>query len=316
MIAPAGAVTSRPAWEWRATGTRWRIYHSGALAPEIVDAVRVAIENDERRWSRFRPGSEVSALNASNGDWTPVSSETLDLLMVCQDWTASTNGVFQPLVGGALEAWGYRHSVAEQSPFSPYAPESTAVGGSVELDRARGRARIPAGSSVDLGGIGKSWIAARAATLLLSLSDDRDILLDAGGDLLAVRGQHVIAVESVVPRQAPVIAWVRLREGQASATSGFGRRNWTNGDGSTSHHLIDPDTGAPGPRTHATVIADDIVAADVRAKLLALRPACITACPSAALVQIGATTVASGAWRLAVVDADGITQSDRVRQRR
>ena len=67
--------------------------------------------------------------------------------------------------------------------------------------------------------------------------------------------------------------------GQGVATSGYGRRHWRNGDGRLAHHLIDPATGAPGRLAHATVVSDDPVAADVLAKVLALRPDRITKMP-------------------------------------
>ena len=82
----------------------------------------------------------------------------------------------------------------------------------------------------------------------------------------------------------PPIARVWVGEGQGIATSGYGRRRWQNGDGRPAHHLIDPETGVPWLRTHATVISDDPVAADVLAKLLTLRPGRIAALDEAGMV--------------------------------
>jgi thiamine biosynthesis lipoprotein ApbE len=87
------------------------------------------------------------------------------------------------------------------------------------------------------------------------------------------------------------LGWVGLAAGQAIATSEFGRRQWTNGDGAAVHHLIDPSTGAPGPRVHATVLADDPVTGDVTAKVLALCPERLEECSVAALLQSGGLTV-------------------------
>jgi FAD:protein FMN transferase len=149
---------------------------------------------------------------------------------------------------------------------------------------------IPAGTALDVGGIGKGWIAARGAALLTRLSDDPALLLDAGGDLVAVTGEHVVVVEG------PDETCVRLGDGQAVATSGYGRRQWVNGDGRSAHHLIDPATGAPGARTHATVLAEGPVAADVMAKVLALRPALVETTSYAALVRTPQGRAASHTW--------------------
>jgi thiamine biosynthesis lipoprotein ApbE len=59
-----------------------------------------------------------------------------------------------------------------------------------------------------------------------------------------------------------------------------------NGDGALAHHLIDPATGRPGARAHATVIAETAVAADVRSTYLALRPEAVEEAPAPALVTL------------------------------
>lgn len=283
-----------PAWEFAATGTRWRLYHSGRAEQSVAVVLANAVEHDEARWSRFREDSELSRLNRRAGTWQNVSEETFALLAACERWRRKTDGVFQPLVGGALTAWGYGASIGERAPFTASSPTETAVAQSLLLDRARARVLIPAGATLDVGGIGKGWIAARAAGLLTRLCGDPALLLDAGGDLVAVAGEHAVAVEGLDE------TWVRLGAGQAVATSGYGRRKWLNGDGRAAHHLIDPATGAPGPRTHATVIAADPVAADVMAKVLALRPALVQTTSYAALVRTPHGATASRTWPDAV----------------
>ncbi len=157
------------------------------------------------------------------------------------------------------------------------------------------RIRIPAGTQLDLGGIAKGWMARRAARLVAKLSDDEQILVDAGGDLAAARGDHEIAVErpglhALNRPETPAgdaSTWVTVYEGEGVATSGFGRRRWVNGDGVRAHHLIDPAAGRPGPESHATVIADDVVAADVLAKVLALHPESLSELAVPAMVTVG-----------------------------
>jgi thiamine biosynthesis lipoprotein len=294
MTAP-GAL--RPAWEFAATGTRWRLYHDGALPEAVAVEVIEAVAADEARWSRFRADSELSELNRHAGEWTELSTETFALLRACVEWTARTGGVFDPLTGGAVQAWGYAGSVCNGELGCERSPEAVPVAGSIELHPAGRRVRVPAGAQLDLGGIGKGWIAGRVAALIGRRAPAAgEVLVDAGGDLVAVTGTHRVAVESVRPGDPGVLGFVELRAGQAIATSGCGRRQWTNGDGRRAHHLIDPRTGEPGPRVHATVLADDPVSADVMAKVLALRPQAIADVPCAALLQLEDTIVASPAW--------------------
>jgi thiamine biosynthesis lipoprotein len=270
----------------------------------MARAIAASVDRDEERWSRFRPSSMVSHINGSAGMPVTVDAETLQLLRECRAWTRRTDGLFQPLVGAAVEAWGYRASVLEEAPGTPMSPSGTPTRGEIEIDPPTSRVRIPQGTRLDLGGIAKGWMAARVARLVAQLCDDEQLLVDAGGDLAVARGEHCIAVERPgvhgpnrpeTPADEPV-TWVNVHAGEGIATSGYGRRCWVNGDGTHAHHLIDPDAGRPGPEAHATVIARDVVAADVLAKTLALRPELLFDLAVPALVSVGGAIGTTIAW--------------------
>jgi FAD:protein FMN transferase len=283
---PVLAARTRTAWEWTATGTTWRIHHTGWVDEALAAQVATLVHTDELRWSRFIADSDVSRITAGSGAPVQVETDTLDLLEACVRWTGRTDGVFQPLVGGRLAAWGYDHSLLESPAGTPTSPPADPVTGAIEVDRSGRTARIPAGCTLDLGGIAKSWIARRAAAIVVRSCDDPSVLVDAGGDLVAARGDHVVGVESPGEPHADPLAHVLVEQGQGVATSGYGRRSWRNGDGRLAHHLIDAADGQPGVRSHATVIAEDPVAADVLAKTLALRPDRLGGMTVAAMVMM------------------------------
>ena len=57
-------------------------------------------------------------------------------------------------------------------------------------------ARVPPQGRLDLGGIAKMWSVRRAAQLLAERCDDPHLLVEAGGDMVAARGDHSVAVEA------------------------------------------------------------------------------------------------------------------------
>lgn len=195
---------------------------------------------------------------------------------------------------------GLRAQPARRSRVRGCEPVGSAIDGAIEVDRERCTARVPAGARIDLGGIAKSWMAVRAADVVCDACDDSAVLVDAGGDLIAARGVHIVGVEAPLSPHSPAVASIELSCGQGVATSGFGRRRWRNGDGRTAHHLIDPSTGAPGPFAHATVVADDPVAADVLATTLALRPQLIAAMAEAAMVIVEGRVRTTERWQQVV----------------
>ncbi len=292
LTAPA---ERRHAWEWQATGTRWRIFHSGSVSGELAVVVAMAVERDEARWSRFRPDSELSLVNREAGSPLHVTEETFELLSACRRFHEDTGGLFQPLVGRALEAWGYERSLAERPAGTAKSPLPEPLTASFELDTVAGAVRIPEGTALDLGGVAKSWIAVRAGELLAARSSDPSLLIDAGGDLVSLRGSQLVAVEAPGSTETAGV-YVRLEPGQGIATSGTGRRRWKNGDGADAHHLIDPRTGAPGAQATATAVADDPVAADVEAKVLALRPERLEQTTAAARVATTSGVLVNRRW--------------------
>jgi thiamine biosynthesis lipoprotein len=97
---------------------------------------------------------------------------------------------------------------------------------------------------VDTGGTGKGLCADAVARRLGAYSR---VVVDCGGDI-AVGGvgaqlePYEIAIEHPITGQ--MVGTVRVRSG-GIATSGLNVRIWRNGDGTFSHHLLDPSTGGP-----------------------------------------------------------------------
>ncbi len=289
-------------WTWRATGTTWIVHHDGGVDEALAGAASRLVEADEARWSRFRPTSDVARISAAAGTWAAVAPETALLLRAAEEARVASGGRFSPLLGAQLAAWGYVGAPGDAPPDRAPRPEP-AVGG-IELAGAAGRerARIPRGAAIDLGGIAKAWMAARVADLLAARADGDAIAVSAGGDVVAARGDQRIRIEPVAGHPGALEADVR--EGSGIATSGSGRRAWRLGDGTPAHHLLDPATGAPCAPVHVTVVADDLVSAEVAATIVAIEPAQAAMSREAVLVRFpDGRTACSQAWPSVVAQA-------------
>jgi len=294
------AVEARPAWEWRAMGATWRLRHSGKVEIEVVGALADAIAADERRWSRFIARSEVSRLNRAPGVPLQVSTETLDLLLSCDRWHEQTDGAFSVMVGGALIEYGYRESQRVRPPRTSRTPRPAPIPGAlVVVDAVRRLACVPEGTALDLGGVARMWSAERAAAMVRTLSDDPAILLEVGDDMVAVRGDHLVAVsgaESDSSGRAVV-----LRDGHALASSSWNALIWSNDDGAAAHHLIDPATGAPAEPASAVVIASDAGEADALATALAVRPELVSRLTTCAMIHTAQGERHTAPWEAVAV---------------
>jgi len=244
-------------------------HNAGSEFEQAVDVTRATFERVEACLSRFRPESELCALNRASGAPFVASPLLLHAVSLAIEAARATDGIFDPSVLPALETAGYDRSF-EQLPSNSVtvlAPPPVRDYRAVLLDPSTSTITLDAGCRIDLGGIGKG-LAVDLAIEATDVLSHRCI--NAGGDI-AVRGTPepgsgwTIELEDGGDRgEAPLSVTI---SDCALATSTIIRRRWQSGMGEC-HHLIDPQTGLPSTSPMRTVaaVARSCVEADVAAK--------------------------------------------------
>jgi thiamine biosynthesis lipoprotein len=199
-------------------------------------------------FSRFRPASELNAVNNGRGARlvSPLFARMVEAALQVRE---RTGGLVDPTLGAAVEAAGYDRD------FDALEPSDEELGtperpGRIEL---YGRVLVLApGVRLDLNGVVKAAAVDEALELLSGPG-----FVSAGGDL-ATQGQVDVAL--------PGGGVVGLVSG-GLATSGRTKRRWLRG-GAEQHHLIDPNTGQPSTSRwdEVTVCGATCLAADAAAK--------------------------------------------------
>jgi thiamine biosynthesis lipoprotein len=236
-----------------------------------VDTCFSMFREFESRFSRFIPGNELAALNAA--EEMVVSAELFDMLSRSIGYYRKTDRMFDPSILRTLIGEGYGESFG--TPGFGKAGESSddrIPFDSVELDRDRLLVRKSKALTIDLGGIGKGYVADRV-TGFLGMKY-RHFVIDAGGDMYCSgtdveRGLDAWAIDVENPVDpAKSIAMLALSD-RAVATSGVNRRKWTT-ESREKSHLIDPmgRESVKGDILSVTVVAGSVTDADVYAKSL------------------------------------------------
>jgi len=206
--------------------------------------VRLLFEQQEERFSRFRPSSLLSALNAGV---TVYDAFFIEACHIALDAHAFTGGIFNPMVLPALVQAGYGLSfdklsdaAAAGDPTASLVPDPRDA-----IIFEGGGVRLRAGQ-MDLGGIIKGWSVDLGIGLLAR--DYPDAFINAGGDLRCCGGEEATGgsgwLVAVDPRAGEAPPWEGAVTG-ALATSTTRKRRWTTASGGSAHHLIDPRTGTP-----------------------------------------------------------------------
>ncbi|MGF1596744.1 MAG: FAD:protein FMN transferase [Acidimicrobiales bacterium] len=215
----------------------------GGTATHLAMAEALVLELD-RRWSRFRPDSDIGRINGARGRPVIVAPDTFTLIGEAIDAYHRTDGAFDPTVEPTLVAAGYDRTFDRIIVDGPAAIVAAPGPSGVELHEATGAVVVPPGVRLDLGGIGKG-AAADLVTGRLLEQGVAGCCVNIGGDLRAAgeppddRGWTIgLDVEGIDGRLTVALA------GGAACTSTVTRRRWRSSLG-WQHHLRRPATGDP-----------------------------------------------------------------------
>ena len=224
---------------------------------------------DEAVLSRTAEGSELYALNASNGETVECGADDILPALIETALTISdaTDGAFDPTLAPVLDAWGFTKDerrvpsadelkeLLSHTGCGKVALEKTADGWTVTLLD---------GAQLDLGGIAKGYAAGRVRTILRE-AGVTSAIISLGGNVAAV-GKKPDGSAWTVGLQDPdrpeaYFGTVSI-EDACVVTSGAYQRYFEE-NGVCYHHILDPHTGCPaesGVKSVSVVVQDDTLA--------------------------------------------------------
>ena len=238
--------------------------HDNAGAIEIViDEVMSRLLDLEARYSRFKPDSLISQINAraGTGVFTPIDLEAQSLINLADQLWRETKGLFDPTVGVLNQLWDFRTGRANT--HVQLSPLIEKVGWD-RVERDERGIRLPqAGMEIDLGGLVKEF-AADAAAAILRDAGCQSALIELAGDIVAIgSGADGKAWQiGIRDPQAPAksIVSVLLTNAAVCSSGNYARRFIHKGK--FVSHLLHPRTGQPidGPCS-VTVIGESALVA-------------------------------------------------------
>lgn len=221
----------------------------------FLAAARQRVELLEQCWSRFRPDSELSMMNALAGRGPQQVSEDYLLLVtrMREAWELS-GGLFDPTVLQSMTSLGYDADFATvTSRISTTAADIAVLPApgmsGVVIDDSAMTVALPAGIGLDPGAIGKGLAADIIAEEFRQAGAD-GVLVNLGGDI-SIAGQidepWAIGVDDerlprdLGDRTLQVLEFPLGTDRLGVATSTTLKRRWAQG---RRHHVIDPRTGS------------------------------------------------------------------------
>jgi FAD:protein FMN transferase len=232
--------------------------------PALLALARLVLEDElavvDAACSRFRPDSELVAVNRAAGRPVQVSELLAEAITTALRAARLTDGAVDPTVGGQLCALGYDRTFTELAPPAQLPAPVPAPGWrDVTFDPGTRVLCTSAGTSLDLGASAKALAADRAAARC-SRATGRGVLVNLGGDIRMTgpppAGGWRVGISDDHRRPGTPQVTITLADG-ALATSGTAVRAWRCGADAV-HHIVDPRTGdnpPPGWRTVSVTAA-------------------------------------------------------------
>jgi thiamine biosynthesis lipoprotein len=250
-----------------------------APAAAAAEQARLFVIEFDAALSRFKPESELCALNADRRPRVPASELLRAAFRAGLAAAEHSAGLVDPTLVGEIESAGYAASraglpgepladaLAEAPPRRPAQPNPASRWRQIEVDDEEGTIVRPPGVRFDTGGTGKGLAADLIANRLRGYSR---FVVDCGGDI-RIGGANALVWPYEVFVEHPLSgerAFVLKLGSGAVATSGLNVRMWRDAEGRYAHHLLDPATGDPAwtGLVGATALGDTAVEAETFSK--------------------------------------------------
>ncbi len=217
----------------------------GEKAPEAISAAERKIKAIESELSVTDEQSDIYRANHSHGVSTEISADTAELLSFTFKTAKQTGGALDPTIYPVLLAWGFttgENRVPEKEEIERLLQNT----GCENVLLSGTTVTLPDGFMLDMGAVGKGFCGDKAAQIM-SECGVTSALLDLGGNIQAVGTKPDgkpwrIALRD--PQSGGNVGILELSDA-AAVTSGAYERYFTDENGNTYGHIIDPSTGYP-----------------------------------------------------------------------
>ena len=211
----------------------------------------------EQKFSRYRDGNILYAINRSNGAVVTVDDETAELLRYAGQCWELSDGLFDITSGNLRRAWQFDGQIAY--PDKDLIAELVQTVGWEKVEFTGNSFRLRPGMEIDLGGIGKEYAADKVAQMLFE-STKLSLMVNFGGDIRACapeaeRCSWEVGIENPILGNRP-IGVIELVRGAVTTSGDAHRCCFVNGQ--RLGHILNPRTGWPvvdAPRS-VTVLGD------------------------------------------------------------
>lgn len=221
-------------------------------AKEVIRQAFSLCEKYDDLLSATREGSDIWRINHAGGKSVSCDAQTIALIEKGIHYGDLSGGLFDITIGAAEDLWDF-HGDSKKVPDAQALEEAVSRVDyhTVQVDEEAGTVMLSnPGAQIDLGGIGKGYIADRVCDLLRK-EGVTGAIVSLGGNIETVGGKtqkgetlpFSIGIEKPFSEQREVVGATEALD-QTVVTSGIYERYFKK-NGKLYHHILLPSTGMP-----------------------------------------------------------------------
>jgi len=193
-------------------------------------------------------GSEIYQINHAGGKPVTVSDDTIQVIKDAIRYSEVSDGLFDVTMGKLTALWDFPGAAHVVPPADVIAADLKTVGYKYIKIEGNTVTLLKPGAQLDLGAIGKGFIADRLADYLKA-QKVQGAIVNLGGNVITVGEKPkiktwIVGIQQPFADRNETVAAVTVGE-KSVVTSGIYERSFTAEDGKFYHHILDPRTGYP-----------------------------------------------------------------------
>lgn len=250
------------------------IYDSKDTA--LLDECFAICDAYEKQLSRTITDSDICRINAAEGQPVRISADTIDLLQKGIDYGELSDGRFDITIAPISGLWDFTSGktvIPDESTIRAALPVISYK--NIVIDKENQTVTLKnTGTSIDLGGIAKGYIADQIKQYLLT-KGVTSAIIDLGGNILTVGlkpdgSEFHIGIKEPFSKTGNVLTGVHVQD-KSVVTSGTYQRFFRH-NGVLYHHILNPKTGYPAQTDlcSVTIISDYSVDGDALSTICVL----------------------------------------------
>lgn len=213
---------------------------------QAVNKAKEEIKRLEALLSVTNPESDISRINLYPDTFVKVNEDTFELIKSSIAVSECTKGTFDVTVYPAVKLWGFTtsdYNVPSDAELLEIIPKIDYT--KIELDESTRSVRINKGTSLDLGGIAKGYIADKTAEVLIN-EGVTSALLNFGGNIRLI-GSKPDGSNFKLGIKAPFAEgyFAVLNAQNITASTAGGYERYFEENGKRYHHILNPKTASP-----------------------------------------------------------------------